>query len=178
MTSMKRSLNLLMISSIIAGFAVSPAQAKTKRPNILFIMTDDQWRHEFNFLPEGRDAEGEPLNLTPTIDRLSGEGIILDRMYASSTVCTPSRYSVLSGEYPSRSTDTGFLNDMQKFGNQPNPHFNAHITPGKANMGSVLKANGYYTGFVGKNHVLHDESIKVPSIKEYRKKSSVGVPEI
>ncbi|WDE96464.1 sulfatase-like hydrolase/transferase [Lentisphaera profundi] len=141
----------------------------SERPNILFIMTDDQWRREFNFLPEGRDEQGKPRNLTPTIDRLASEGIILDRMYATSTVCTPSRYSVLTGEYPSRSLDKGFLNDMKEYGNQPNPHFNVHITPGKAHMGSVLKANGYFTGFVGKNHVIHDESIKVPSIKAFRK---------
>ncbi len=142
---------------------------KVSRPNILFIVTDDQKRCEFNYLPEGRGADGRALNLTPTIDRLSSEGIILDRMYASSTVCTPSRYSVLTGEYPCRSTDRGFLNDMKAYGNQPNPHFNAHIEPGKANMGSVLKANGYFTGFVGKNHVLGDPTIKVPSIKPYRK---------
>jgi arylsulfatase A-like enzyme len=169
MTSIKRMLSLLAACSLIAGFAPRSVQAGSKRPNILFIMTDDQWRHEFNFLPEGQDSKGRPLNLTPTIDRLSSEGIILDRMYATSTVCTPSRYSVLTGEYPSRSTDTGFLRDMREFGNQPNPHFNVHITPGKANMGSVLKANGYYTGFVGKNHVIADESIKVPSVTPFRK---------
>jgi arylsulfatase A-like enzyme len=149
-------------------FFLSYCTFAAERPNILFIMTDDQWRREFNFLPEGKDENGKARNLTPTIDRLSSEGIILDRMYATSTVCTPSRYSVLSGEYPSRSLDTGFLNDMKEYGNQANPHFNVHITPGKANMGSVLKANGYFTGFVGKNHVIHDESIKVPSIKAYR----------
>lgn len=139
-----------------------------ERPNIFFIVTDDQWRTEFNFLPEGQDQRGNPLNLTPTIDRLSSEGIILDRMYATSTVCTPSRYSVLTGEYPSRSRDRGFLRDMAAYGNQPNPHFNVHITPGKPNLGSVLKANGYFTGFAGKNHVLHSDKVKVPSIKAWR----------
>ena len=149
-------------------FFLCCASFAAERPNILFIMTDDQWRREFNFLPEGRDGQGKVRNLTPTIDKLSSEGIILDRMYATSTVCTPSRYSVLSGEYPSRSLDSGFLRDMKDYGNQPNPHFNVHITPGKANMGSVLKANGYFTGFAGKNHVIHDEAIKVPSIKPFR----------
>jgi arylsulfatase A-like enzyme len=161
----KRIASLLFIM----GMSATLSLAASKPPNILFIMTDDQWRREFNFLPEGQDQKGRPLNLTPSIDRLSSEGIILDRMYATSTVCTPSRYSVLTGEYPGRSTDTGFLNDMKAYGNQPNPHFNVHVLPGKANMGSVLQANGYYTGFVGKNHVLHDESIKVPSITPYRK---------
>ncbi|VGO23173.1 sulfatase family protein [Pontiella sulfatireligans] len=163
MTNRRNIAGVLAVCSIFsASFAIA------ERPNILFIVSDDQWRSEFNFLHEGQDKKGNPLNLTPTIDRLSNEGIILDRMYATSTVCTPSRYSVLTGEYPSRSTDKGFLNDMKEYGNQPNPHFNVHVTPGKANMGSVLKANGYFTGFSGKNHVLHDEAIKTLSIKEFR----------
>ncbi|VGO19364.1 sulfatase family protein [Pontiella sulfatireligans] len=163
MKQCKTVVSLLTICALATGMANA-----SKRPNILFIVTDDQWRTEFNFLQEGRDAEGKSLNLTPTIDRLSSEGIILDRMYAASTVCTPSRYSVLTGEYPSRSQDKGFLNDMAEFGNQPNPHFNVHITPGKPNMGNVLKANGYFTGFAGKNHVLNDGAIKVPSITKWR----------
>lgn len=157
----------MIIAALILLSATSGGAAED-RPNILFIVTDDQWRTEFNFLKEGRDANGNPLNLTPTIDRLSSEGVILDRMYATSTVCTPSRYSVLSGEYPSRSNGNRFLADMKRFGNQPNPHFNTHILPGKANIGSVLRENGYFTGFVGKNHVLHDDSVKVPSIKKWR----------
>ena len=145
----------MILIAILAGSALL-----ADRPNILFIMTDDQWRREFNFLPEGRDEAGKPRNLTPTIDRLVREGVILERMYATSTVCTPSRYSVLTGEYPARSNGRGFLQDMAEYGNQPNPHFQAHIEPGKANMGSVLKANGYFTGFAGKNHVLDDSALK------------------
>ncbi|VGO16261.1 Arylsulfatase [Pontiella desulfatans] len=163
---MKR--NAILTIMILAAAAATSALSKETRPNILFIMTDDQWRPEFNFLPEGRDEDGKPKNLTPTIDRLSSEGIILDRMYATSTVCTPSRFSVLTGEYPSRSQDKGFLQDMEAFGNQPNPHFNVHVTPGKANIGSVLKENGYFTGFAGKNHVLHSDTIKVPGISPWR----------
>lgn len=152
---MKLSLKIIVVSAVAVSALIAD-----DRPNILFIMTDDQWRHEFNFLPEGRGADGKPLNLTPTIDRLASEGIIFDRMYATATVCTPSRYSVLTGEYPARSNGHGFLQDMEAYGNQPNPHFQAHIEPGKANMASVLKANGYFTGFSGKNHVLDDSSIK------------------
>jgi arylsulfatase A-like enzyme len=161
-----KSIKLMRIMVCVAVLGSSAFAAE--RPNILFIVTDDQWRTEFNFLPEGRDDLGKPLNLTPTIDRLSSEGLILDRMYAVSTVCTPSRYSVLTGEYPSRCESKGFLDDMKAYGNQPNPHFNAHVTPGNPNMGSVLRANGYFTGFSGKNHVMHDESIKVPGISPYR----------
>ena len=157
----------LTIAFLTLSLLISAAHG-AQRPNILFIMTDDQWRPEFNFMPEGRDKDGKPLNLTPTIDRLSSEGLILDRMYATSTVCTPSRYSVLTGEYPSRSQDKGFVQDMKEYGNQPNPHFNVHVTPGKANMGSVLKANGYFTGFAGKNHVLHSDKVKVPSVAKWR----------
>ena len=81
----------------------SEANANT-RPNVLFIITDDQERSEFNVLPQGRDAQGKPRNLTPNIDRLATEGVVFLNQYVSSPVCTPSRYSVLTGAYASRST--------------------------------------------------------------------------
>ena len=46
------------------------------RPNILFIITDDQERKEFNFPPEGRDEQGRPKSLSPNIDRLAAEGVV------------------------------------------------------------------------------------------------------
>ncbi|MBC8871758.1 MAG: sulfatase-like hydrolase/transferase, partial [Planctomycetes bacterium] len=78
------------------GLVQLAANAGTK-PNVLFIITDDQERSEFNFLPEGRDERGEPRNLTPNIDRLATEGVVFLNQYVSSPVCTPSRYSVLTG---------------------------------------------------------------------------------
>ena len=43
----------------------NPKSALKKQPNIIFIVTDDQHRDQFNFLKEGQDEDGNPTNLTP-----------------------------------------------------------------------------------------------------------------
>ncbi len=121
------------------------------RPNILFIVTDDQARSEFNFLPEGRDENGRPRNLSPTIDRLAREGVVLLNQYVSSPVCTPSRYSVLTGTYASRAP--GFTRAATR-NEQINITWNSHIDADTPHLARTLRRAGYFTGAVGKNHVI------------------------
>ncbi|MCK4745558.1 MAG: sulfatase-like hydrolase/transferase, partial [Bacteroidales bacterium] len=85
------------------------------RPNIIFIITDDQHRDQFNYLPEGRDGKGKPLNLTPNLDRLASGGVILDQCYVSTPVCTPSRYSILTGTYASRARNENFVENARTY---------------------------------------------------------------
>jgi arylsulfatase A-like enzyme len=125
-----------------------------ERPNILFVITDDQERREFNFLPEGRDERGRPKNLSPNIDRLAAEGVVFLNQYVSSPVCTPSRYSALTGTYASRSTSFG---KAASRGQQVNITWNTHIHRQTPNLARTLQAAGYYTGAVGKNHVVKEK---------------------
>jgi arylsulfatase A-like enzyme len=145
---------LVLVLFASNGFARSAAQAD-ERPNVLFIITDDQERSEFNFLPEGRDARGKPRNLTPNIDRLAAEGVVFLNQYVSSPVCTPSRYSVLTGTYASRSPT--FANAARS-GEQVNITWNSHIDGETPNMARTLQKAGYFTGAVGKNHVIKIKS--------------------
>lgn len=138
---------LLFVSN---GYAEAKVQAG-ERPNILFIITDDQERSEFNFLPEGRGEQGAPRSLTPTIDRLAAEGVVFLNQYVSSPVCTPSRYSVLTGTYASRSPT--FVAEA-KTGGQINIAWNSHIDSDTPNLARTLRDAGYFTGAVGKNHVI------------------------
>jgi len=142
----------LLFSLVTEGCTVKSEKSGI-RPNIIFIVTDDQHRHEFNFLLEGRNEKGESLNLTPTIDRLAAEGIILDQCYVSTSVCTPSRFSILTGRFASRAVSDGYLKDLEKHG-QANVHWNTKIIPGQSTIASILRNNGYFTGAVGKNHVI------------------------
>jgi arylsulfatase A-like enzyme len=132
-------------------FASNSFAQADERPNVLFIITDDQERSEFNFLPEGRDEQGKPRNLTPNIDRLASEGVVLLNQYVSSPVCTPSRYSVLTGTYASRSPS--FAKAAQR-GEQVNITWNSHIDEETPNIARTLRNTGYFTGAVGKNHVI------------------------
>jgi arylsulfatase A-like enzyme len=127
------------------------ATAKDTRPNILFIISDDQERQEFNFLPEGRDERGEPRSLSPNLDRLAAEGIVFPNQYVTSPVCTPSRFTVLTGTYSSRSSS--FEKSVKNNG-QVNITWNCHIDPETPNIARALQQAGYFTGAVGKNHVI------------------------
>ncbi|GAB6165927.1 sulfatase-like hydrolase/transferase [Thermostilla marina] len=140
--------------------AVLP-RARADRPNVLFVITDDQERSEFNFLPEGRDEQGRPRNLTPNIDRLAMEGVVFLNQYVSSPVCTPSRYSVLTGTYASRSPS--FAAAAAR-GAQVNIAWNSHIDETTPNIARTLQRAGYFTGFVGKNHVIEaEQSSRTPA---------------
>ncbi|MFB6295475.1 MAG: sulfatase [Halobacteriales archaeon] len=110
-------------------------------PNVVVIYTDDQdpdWVGAY-----GGDA------LTPNIDRLAEEGVRFDRYYATSPVCSPSRYSALTGRYASRS-------DLFQEEFPPGGPVNIGWEPGirgeRPNLASVLSENGYTTGLVGKFH--------------------------
>jgi arylsulfatase A-like enzyme len=156
-------LSFLVILGMVYPCSASGGNpGEDNRPNVIFIITDDQHRDQFNFLAEGRDDKGAALNLTPAIDRLAEEGVILDQFYVSTSVCTPSRYSVLTGTYASRARNAGFREDAARF-NQANVHWNVDVIPGTPNIAQLLSANGYFTGGVGKNHVIAGEDpFKVP----------------
>jgi len=146
------ALSLVLLAS--NNLALPTAKADT-RPNVLFIITDDQQRSEFNFLPEGRDEQGKPRNLSPTIDRLAAEGVVFLNQYVSSPVCTPSRYSALTGTYASRSPTFA---KAARNGEQVNITWNSHIDRQTPNIARTLRQAGYFTGAVGKNHVIKFKS--------------------
>lgn len=138
------------------------ADTATKRPNVLFLITDDQFKQHMNWMPEGRQANGKPRNLTPNTDRLAANATILDRQYVTSPVCTPSRFSVLTGKYPSRSRAEAFLNRQSELGGQTSVEWNTLITEGMATLPKLLQKAGYRTGIVGKNHVVEAKGLQKP----------------
>lgn len=122
--------------------------AAESRPNIVMVVVDDLPEEMCNF------AGGNPArNLTPTIDRLASEGLVLARMHSPAPICTPSRFAILTGRYPSRSTATGFQAEKQRHG-QSVVRFDTLIVAGDDTLPRRLQQAGYTTVAVGKNHVV------------------------
>ena len=90
----------LLSAFLTAGVAASNA-AEAKRPNIVFIFSDD---HAYQAI----SAYGSKLNKTPNIDRLAKEGMRFDRCLVTNSICGPSRATVLTGKY---SHMNGFYNN-------------------------------------------------------------------
>jgi arylsulfatase A-like enzyme len=130
----------ILVSSSFAGEA--------KRPNIILIMTDDQSWDSLHF------AGGKAL--TPRIDRMAKDGLFLTDFNVTSTVCSPSRYSFLTGRYAGRCRGKKFLEEHPP-GDQTQVENIGELEPELWNLPKVLQKNGYKTGFVGKSHVVrHD----------------------
>jgi len=151
------------VAALTLPAVMHSAQRKDERPNIIVFITDDQDKHSIG-------AYGEN-SLTPNLDRMAREGMVFHQAYVSSTVCTPSRYSFLTGRYAGRSYCKRYEDECPT-GQQGFPSFNVELEEDNMNVGAVLQKNGYATGYVGKFHVGPD--IKRP--KEYEKNGLKYVP--
>lgn len=142
------------LRGIAAGLSVTAfptdlvARGNTEyRPNIIMFLTDDQDK-------ESIGAFGGKT-LSPNLDRMAREGIKFNHAYVSTTVCTPSRYTFLTGRYAGRSHSKQYLGECP-VGSQGLPAFNMELEEDNMNVGNILRLNGYATGYVGKFHVGPD----------------------
>ena len=158
---MKRKELLLSVSAVILlGLAHSWAKAAGElptRPNIIYIMTDD---HSPIPIQEDTCDQSRPFGFcgdshvyTPVIDGLAEQGMVFTRAYVTSSVCSPSRYSTLTGRYPGRCTGPDFMRD-HPLGTLTRAENNTELEEDRPNLAKLLQRAGYRTGFVGKSHVI------------------------
>ncbi len=119
--------------------------AQADRPNIIMFLIDDQ-------NPSSIGAFGGDT-YTPNLDRMAEEGMKFTRAYVSSSVCTPSRYSFLTGRFAGNSHSKLYAEAVGSKEHQGLPNFNVALERDKMNVGNVLREAGYTTGFVGKFHL-------------------------
>ncbi|MEC9095016.1 MAG: sulfatase-like hydrolase/transferase, partial [Planctomycetota bacterium] len=127
----------------LAGVFGPTAQAE--RPNIIMFLIDDQ--NPSSIAAFGGDT------YTPNLDRMAREGMKFTRAYVSSSVCTPSRYSFLTGRFAGNSHSKLYAAAVGGKGKQGLPNFNVALERDRMNVGNVLREAGYTTGFVGKFHL-------------------------
>lgn len=119
-----------------------------ERPNIIMFLIDDQ-------NPSSIGAFGGDT-YTPNLDRMADEGMKFTRAYVSSSVCTPSRYTFLTGRFAGNSHSKLYAEAVGGKENQGLPNFNVALERDKMNVGNVLREAGYTTGFVGKFHLTSE----------------------
>ena len=116
--------------------ATAPPEKKPTLPNILLIYADDLGYGDVG-------AYGATALKTPNMDQLANGGVRFTNGYASSATCSPSRYALLTGDYPWRNKRAKILP-----GTAP-----LIIDTAQTTIPKMLKAKGYHTGIVGKWHL-------------------------
>ena len=89
----------------------------------------------------------------PIIDNLASNGMVFNNAFVSSSICSPSRYSILTGKYAGRSEGTSFINNFP-LGNLSRIANNIELEENKTNVPKQLQNAGYKTAFIGKSHII------------------------
>ncbi|MDO5736655.1 MAG: sulfatase [Propionibacteriaceae bacterium] len=116
------------------------------RPNIVFVMSDDHAAHAIS-------AYGSRVNRTPHIDRIAAEGVRLDKVFCTNSICTPSRASILTGTYSHVNGACSIYSELD------------YRVPTYA---QVLQGEGYQTAIYGKWHLGVTEKANPRGFDDWR----------
>ncbi len=141
-----RSIALALLGALaFAGGCASPSRSEGPQPNVVFILTDDQ---RFDCI----GLAGRPQMKTPNIDRLGREGVFFKHAFCTTSLCSPSRASILSGLY---AHEHGVSDNFTEY---------------PADMPTwprALQASGYQTAYFGKYHMGEENDDKRPGFDTF-----------
>ena len=150
----------ITILTVFCLFSHPHAEAKPDQPNVVFILIDDLG---------GRDLPvyGNQFNEAPHVDRLAEEGMLFHNAYAA-PVCSATRASIQSGQYPARVGIFDFIPGHWR------PHEEVivpihrvqHLPNDITTLGNSMKSAGYTTGYFGKWH-LGNNAKHLPNARGY-----------
>lgn len=112
--------------------SISFGTETTSRPNVVLFIADD-------ISDEDLGCYGHPAVKTPNIDRLAAHGLRFTNAYLTTSSCSPSRCSLITGRYPH---NTGA------------PELHTRLPDSQIRFPELLRKNGYYTALSGKNHMF------------------------
>jgi arylsulfatase A-like enzyme len=142
---------IVRLLAVVIVFIIISCKSKTysqerlqsSKPNIILIVADDLGYGDLG-------SYGATKIKTPTLDALASHGVKFNNAYAASSMCSPSRYSILTGRYSWR---TRLKYGVLKYFDTP------LINSDRSTIGEMLQRNGYYTACVGKWHLGMDWTV-------------------
>ena len=126
--------NSFKLAVLLLAVTLASCAKKEQRPNILFIMSDDHTSQSLGIY----GGILKDYVQAPNISRLAEEGCVLDNCLVTNSICTPSRASILTGQYSHHNGVYALANAME---------------PDSMNIAKVFQQNGYQTAVVGKWHL-------------------------
>ena len=133
-----RDFRLSLIRCILFACSFS-AVGLADRPNILFLMSDDHAAHALGAYG-GRLARLDP---TPALDKLASEGMLFENAFCTNSICTPSRATLLTGQY-------SHVNRVTTL--------SGHLEGDRQYVANLIRDAGYQTAMVGKWHLKREPS--------------------
>ncbi|HEY3135051.1 MAG TPA: arylsulfatase [Blastocatellia bacterium] len=158
---MFRALSILVCLSLFCAIPSQDfAQAAERRPNIIFILADDLGYGDLG-------CYGQKMISTPNLDRMAREGIRFTNFYAGSTVCAPSRASLMTGLHQGHAYIRGNATLVPVPGQSGQAARPLSLRPQDVTVAELLKAAGYSTGLIGKWGLGEPETTGVPNRKGF-----------
>ena len=151
---MKSAFNHLLSVALVGCFLTVAARSATPAapPNIIYILCDDLGYGDVQALNPTRGKIK-----TPHIDRLAAQGMTFTDAHSGSSVCTPTRYGIMTGRYSWRSRlQSGVIGGFSP----------PLIAPGRLTVADFLRSQGYTTACLGKWHLGWDWAVKPNAAKK------------
>ncbi|WP_010135279.1 sulfatase family protein [Ochrovirga pacifica] len=133
---MTKHSTFLFLFAITLLTSCKKEKKQSDQPNIIFIMSDDHTTQGIG----AYDSRLAKLNPTPTIDRIAKEGVLLENAFCTNSICTPSRASILTGQY-------GQVNGVVDL--------SGRLKKEKQYLALEMNKLGYQTAMIGKWHLKH-----------------------
>jgi arylsulfatase A-like enzyme len=129
---------LFLFLTLLSGVSVL---AQSKRPNIIYIMTDDMGYADLS-------CYGNKAGVTPNLDKLASQGLKFTQAYAGGPLCTPTRASFMTGRYPAR-IPVGLKEPLTPTAKDSAYGLSADVP----SIATLMKESGYQTVLIGKWHL-------------------------